>query len=100
MSQTRNGTAAILVAVTLLLLSTLYVGGYFALSDPMEIAIGSHDEEWITWGHVQRFRIGASWIDAAYWPMTQLDYLLRREFWQAAEYHPPPVELSPPGARR
>ncbi|HEV7278679.1 MAG TPA: hypothetical protein VGN57_00585 [Pirellulaceae bacterium] len=79
MSDARRNAAAIAV-VFLLLAPALYVGSYAALLNPSE-SFDYLGKPGVVMGRHPRFYVDHRWLDSAYWPLIELDRLLRPGYW-------------------
>jgi hypothetical protein len=95
-----HGVRGVVVCLaTIALLAAIYVGSYFALMAPIAFQLAQLppvrgfrvpivSEE----VRRQHFRYGGTAADSAFWPLTQLDKLVRPDYWGESDtllgHHP------------
>jgi hypothetical protein len=99
-SEKGHGVRGVVVCLAMTaLLAAIYVGSYFALMAPMTIQIaqlppvrGFRVPTVSGEGRRQHFRYGGTAADCVFWPLTQLDKLVRPDYWGESEtllgHHP------------
>lgn len=70
-------TAIVACSAALVLLAAIYVGAYLALLEPWTFYTPAGSER------IAGFRFGGEAAKVIFWPLTQLDMLLRPEYWRA-----------------
>lgn len=79
-----HGIAACIAAA--LLFVTIYAGSYFALSEPtLAPRLSGSGSSPARLARIQTFRFGGGVAAILFWPLTQMDMLVRPGFWAADE---------------
>ncbi|HEV7282188.1 MAG TPA: hypothetical protein VGN57_18440 [Pirellulaceae bacterium] len=73
-----------------MLFAAIYVGAYLALSEPTSF-YGS-DASGVVFTRVQSFRYGGSLSEPFFWPLTQVDMVIRPNYWRWEEPSIIPIE--------
>jgi hypothetical protein len=87
-----DGIVACVAAAALFV--ALYVGAYFALSEPSSVYYSSDASGVVTF-RLQSFRYGGSRVEPFFWPLTQIDRLIRPGYWRREEPFMIPSEEVP-----
>jgi hypothetical protein len=86
----QRSSAAAVIAALLLLLPALYVGSYMALVQPTTVFFTGGGQRLSL--VIVNYRLGGTIAERAFWPLEQLDRLVRPSAWRAP---PIPMFLSP-----
>lgn len=89
----RNLYGMAMCIAVILLCVTVYTGAYFALSDPTIAPMLNAPPGDLTKVRIQMFRYGGGTAEVIFWPLTQIDRLVRPSFWAADDFNVDTVAL-------